>query len=140
MIVRNALRCESCDGITLTRTAIGHRPRQTHRFPCPGCGIEIVYAVLVDLDNTGIRYEEPRNGLWLTGEVADAAKDEHLAVLAFDCELLTEREGSFSPFITAWHRFSDYQAFERDEELRHALRTKLWDAVGRQNLIGAALS
>ena len=131
MIVRNALRCESCDGITLTRTAIGHRPRQTHRFPCPGCGIEIVYAVLVDLDNTGIRYEEPRNGLWLTGEVADAAEDEHLAVLTFDSELLTEREGSFSPFITAWRHFSDYQAFERDEELRHALRTKLWDALRR---------
>ena len=129
MIVRNALRCESCDGITLTRTAIGHRPRQTHRFPCPGCGIEIVYAVLVDLDNTDFRYEEPRNGRWLTGEAADAADDEYLAVLAFDSELLTEREGFFSPFITTWDRFSDYQAFERDEVLRHALRTNLWDAL-----------
>lgn len=129
MIVKNALRCESCDGVTLTRTAMGHRPRQTHRFPCPGCGIEIVYAVLLDLDNTGFRYEEPRNGHWLTGVAADAAEGEYLAVLGFDSELLTEREGVFSPFMTTWRRFSDYQAFERDEELRHALRTDLWDAL-----------
>ena len=51
MIHRKALRCESCDSITLTRTAIGHRQRQTHRFPCPGCRIEIVYAVLIDQHN-----------------------------------------------------------------------------------------
>lgn len=129
MIVKNALRCESCNGVTLTRTAIGHRPKQTHRFPCPGCGIEIVYAVLLDLDNTDVRYEEPRNGHWLTGVAADAAEGEYLAVLAFDSELLTEREGVFSPFMTTWRRFSDYQAFERDEVLRHALRTNLWDAL-----------
>ena len=66
MIVRNALRCESCDGITLTRTAIGHRPRQTHRFPCPGCGIEIVYAVLVDLDNTGMLDADESPQKWLS--------------------------------------------------------------------------
>ena len=129
MIVRNALRCESCDGITLTRTAIGHRPRQTHRFPCPGCGIEIVYAVLLDQETTDVRYEEPRNGQWLTGVDADAADDEHLAVLTFDSELLAVREGFFSPFMAARNRFVDYQAFERDEVLRHELRTKLWDAL-----------
>ena len=129
MIVRNALRCESCDGITLTRTAIGHRPRQTHRFPCPGCGIEIVYAVLLDQETTDVRYEEPRNGQWLTGVDADAADDEHLAVLTFDSELLAVREGFFSPFMAARNRSVDYQAFERDEVLRHGLRTELWDAL-----------
>ena len=131
MIARKALRCESCDGITLTRTAIGHRQRQTHRFPCPGCRIEIVYAVLVDQDNTDFRFEEPRNARWLAGVEAAAAEDKHLAALTFDSELLTEREGSFSPFMTAMWLFHDYHAFERDEVLRHNLRTNLWDALGQ---------
>ncbi len=129
MIDRNVLRCESCDGITLIRTAIGHRSRQTHRFPCPGCDIEIVYVVLLDQDTTEFRYERPRNGHWLTGSAADATDDEHLAVLTFDSELLAEREGVFSPFMSAMGRFYDYQAFERDEELRHTLRTTIWDPL-----------
>ena len=129
MIDRNALRCDSCDGITVTRTAIGHRSRQTHRFPCAGCGIEIVYVVLVDQDAVDFHYEEPRNASWLTEEEAHEADDHHLVALTFDSELLTEREGTFSPFMASWWRFHDYQAFERDEVLRHALRTKLWDAL-----------
>ena len=129
MIVRNALRCESCDGITITRTAIGHRTRQTYRFPCPGCEIEIVYAVLLKQDIAEVRHEKPRNGYWLTGAEADAADDEHLAVLTFDSELLVKREGFFSPFMAAMERFCDYQAFERDEVLRHTLHTSLWDAL-----------
>ena len=129
MIVRKALRCDGCDGITLTRTAIGHRPKQTHRFPCPGCGIEIVYAVLLDQEVTDGHFEEPRNGHWLDGVEADAADGEHLAVLTFDSEILTEREGFFSPFMTVLRRFCDYPAFEQDEIRRHALRTDRWDPL-----------
>lgn len=127
MIVRNALRCDGCGGITLTRTAIGHRSKQTHRFPCPGCGIEIVYAVLLSQDISDGHFEEPRNGHWLDEAEADAADGEHLEVLTFDSELLAEREGTFSPFMTSWQRFYDYPAFEKDEVLRHTLRTKHWD-------------
>lgn len=129
MIHRKALLCESCDGITLTRTAIGHRQRQTHRFPCPGCRIEIVYEILVDQDNIDFQYEEPRNARWLAGAEADAAEDKHLAVITFDSELLTRREGRFSPFMTDLWLFHDYHVFERDEVLRHTLRTKLWDSL-----------
>lgn len=128
MIVQNPLRCDSCDGITLTRTAIGHRSRQTHRFPCPGCGIEIVYAVLLDQDVPDFRFDRPRNGHWLT-DVDDTSNIEYLAALTFDSELLADRKGVFSPFLTAKSRFYDYGKFERDEELRHYLRTTLWDAL-----------
>lgn len=129
MINKVPLRCDSCDGITLTRTAIGHRPRQTHRFPCPGCGIEIVYALVLDQQIGDSHYEEPRNAHWLDDVQAEATVDDHLAVLTFDSELLTPRQGLFSPFMAAKDNFRDYREFERHEVLRHNLRTNLWDPL-----------
>ncbi len=129
MIVRKALRCEGCSGITLTRMAIGHRPKQTHKFPCPGCGIEIIYAVVLDQEVIDGYFDEPRNGHWLGRVETEAADGEHLAVLTFDSEILAEREGVFSPFTTVMRRFYDYPAFEQDEMLRHALRTNRWDSL-----------
>src|SRR5688572_23589768 len=45
MTDRHYFRCSTCQSAIITRTAIGHGSYQAFVFPCPGCGIELAFAM-----------------------------------------------------------------------------------------------
>jgi hypothetical protein len=55
MIVRYALKCETCEHPHTVRIGLGQDSSQTHKFPCRGCGEEIVVRVDLDQLNAGYR-------------------------------------------------------------------------------------
>src|ERR1700761_2759157 len=48
MIVRSPFRCSTCGQNHTVRIGMGQETRQTHRFPCVGCGEDMVVALNVD--------------------------------------------------------------------------------------------
>src|SRR2546427_7509815 len=53
MIVRYALKCETCGQPHTVRIGMGHDASQTHKFPCRQCSEEIVLRMDVDYVNIG---------------------------------------------------------------------------------------
>src|SRR4051794_16712275 len=52
MIIRHALKCETCEHPHTVRIGMGQESSQTHKFPCCGCSEDIVVRLDVDYDNT----------------------------------------------------------------------------------------
>jgi hypothetical protein len=127
MINRRTLECDACGTRTITRTAIGHGDKQTLAFPCPGCGVGIVFRMNLDQKVPSFEYEDkPDNAHWFPGK-EEGAKFE----ATFDVDLLVPREDvvyehvpggyRFSPFMQASQRFASWDAWAQDEGTR-----KLW--------------
>lgn len=51
MIVRTAFKCLTCDQHHVVRIGMGHDAQQVHRFPCRGCGEDMVVALNIDYEN-----------------------------------------------------------------------------------------
>ena len=52
MIIRDALRCETCGKPHVVRIGMGQEESQQHRFPCRNCGEDIAVTRMVDYKNT----------------------------------------------------------------------------------------
>jgi len=78
MINRRNLECITCGTITMTRTGIGHGTIQKHKFPCPGCGIEIGLVLHLDQEKAGLKYDDPTNAKW-----ADEQEEEPTHTVLF---------------------------------------------------------
>jgi hypothetical protein len=52
MIIRDALRCETCGKLHVVRIGMGQEESQQHRFPCRNCGEDIAVTLMVDYENT----------------------------------------------------------------------------------------
>ncbi len=55
MIVRYALKCETCEQPHTVRIGMGLDSSQTHKFPCRGCSEEIVLRMELDHAKHGWR-------------------------------------------------------------------------------------
>jgi hypothetical protein len=71
MIVRYAVKCETCGQPHTVRVGMGHDETQTHKFPCRECSEEIV--LRMDLDHAQHSWEvKCVENCSATDEVADA--------------------------------------------------------------------
>ena len=52
MIIRDALRRETCGKPHVVRIGMGQEESQRHRFPCRNCGEDIAVTLMVDYKNT----------------------------------------------------------------------------------------
>ena len=57
MIVRYALKCETCGKPHTVRIGMGHDASQVHKFPCRECGEEIILRMHVDHERLSWRVE-----------------------------------------------------------------------------------
>ena len=124
MINRRTLECDACGTRTITRTAIGYGKEQTLAFPCPGCGVGIVFRMTLDQENVSFQYEDkPDNAHWFDDK-EEGAKFE----ATFDVELLVPRADviykhepgayRFSPFMQARERFRNWGQWASHEAAR----------------------
>ncbi len=145
MISRNTLVCDSCGAYTTVRTGIGHADHQEHRFPCPGCGVEVTYALRLNQKNVTYEYLPPTNAHWA------ASPDGVASVLTFYPGVPVPDPGEplISPFIATFHNYRDYPRFAGDEATRQFILTTAWPSLerglvhydsGRHDLFSAEVS
>jgi hypothetical protein len=81
MIIRDSLRCETCDTPHIVRIGMGQEERQEHRFPCRTCGEDIAVALVVDYENT-------RSQVVFIENAAYAPEEAGAAVVNLDANFL----------------------------------------------------
>ena len=129
-IMRNQLQCLSCGAKTITRTAPGLAAVQEYKFPCPGCDVEIRFALLRRKGTKlGYSYRKPVNAKWVSSE-AGAIK-----TLTFDSFRLAPKEMTnvFSPFMAEALKISPnaYKAYAREEAMRVGWIESQWPWIQR---------
>jgi hypothetical protein len=131
VIQRNHLRCVSCKAAVVTRFGVGHGKKQVHAFPCPKCGIAITCVMRMSATAGDIAFDPPINAEWIEDQ------DEFPApvFVTFHPEILEHRKAfqvdGASPFVTAVHRFANYEEFTKHESMRKLVRAQYWEAVKR---------
>lgn len=92
MIVRSAFKCMTCDQPHVVRIGMGQEEYQSHRFPCRGCGEEMVVALHVDYKNIGHRIEAVENAEVMERETPDALiVNVHANFVIPEAERFTDR-------------------------------------------------
>ena len=129
MINRRMIRCVSCGSLAVTRTGIGHGAKQIHKFPCPGCGVEIGFVLNLDQEAVKFDYEDPTNASW-----DDAAEEaESTPTVLFYPELMIPKglQYPISPFIATFGEFKDLPAYQQEEALRRHIKEERWPVLMR---------
>jgi predicted RNA-binding Zn-ribbon protein involved in translation (DUF1610 family) len=86
-IIRNPIQCLSCGVTIVTRTAPGYAPSQEHKFPCPGCGVEIRFTLVQEKKGKfECSFSEPINAKWVKSE------DGAVETLTFDPDRLAPKD------------------------------------------------
>lgn len=124
-IIRSPLQCTSCRAITITRTAPGLFPPNEHRFPCPGCGVEIRYTLKRSKNRrVGYSFTRPVNGRWVKSEKGA------VATLTFDPDRVAPKDMTnvFSPFLDESMKLTPTARafYAREEGLRRNWRDSQW--------------
>ena len=61
MIIRSSFKCLTCEQPHTVRIGMGQEDYQSHRFPCQGCGEDMVIGMRVDYQKLGWRTEAVEN-------------------------------------------------------------------------------
>ena len=100
-IIRNYLECSSCNSKIVVRVAPSPiSTTQTHKFPCPGCSVEISFSLVQTKKNNlpKASFKKPINAKWIKGE--------HGAIktLTFDPDRVapSDMTKAFSPWMADW--------------------------------------
>lgn len=130
VIIRNPLKCKSCDTKVITRTAPGLFPPQEHAFPCPGCGVEIRYTLNRNKRKVlGFSFGPPKNARWVKSEKGA------VTTLNFDPDRVAPKDMTnvFSPFMAEAHKLSPkaHLAYAKEEGMRRAWRQSHWPWIQR---------
>lgn len=127
MVIRKAIQCISCNSVFITRTQVGHKDYQEHSFACPECGVAITYRLNLDQKNVKFKFEEPKNAKWSVSE--EGAKK----TLTFSDEILVPANmgDMFSPFISTFTNYENFDAYREDEGLRQLFVKKLFPYADR---------
>jgi len=128
MINRNVLRCVSCDALTLTRTQIGHKALQQHKFPCGTCGIEISFDLELDQKRAGLKYRDPKNAVWVD---EDSVHYDHMVYLSDEILVPQGIPEFMSPFIAGFSRYKNFELYRTDEGERQLAVNGLFDYLER---------
>lgn len=108
----------------ITRTAPGHSTLQQHKFPCPGCGVEIRFSLRKKKKPGEFTFGRPVNAKWVKSEKGA------IATITFDPERVSPKDlgGSFSPFLDEVFKLprEAHQAYAREEGMRRAWRDAQW--------------
>jgi len=114
MIIRKALTCGSCARKTITRTRVGYDGIHRYTFPCPGCGVEIAFAVKIDSRSVSAYHVEIQNAEW-----ADSESGAIKAIMfESDMPIPDGLPENMSPWLTVAFKFRDRDAFKHDEARR----------------------
>lgn len=123
-IIRAPLKCLSCGSTIITRTAPGFSPAQEHKFPCPGCGVEIQFSLSKSKKKVNYSFGRPVNAKWVKSE------EGAIETVTFDPERVAPSNiaALFSPFLSEFHRMSmgAHRAYAQEEGMRRAWRDSQW--------------
>lgn len=72
MIVRSSFKCLTCERPHTVRIGVGYENRHTHRFPCSGCGEDLVIVMISGQDESYYAYPEAVENAEKVPEVAGA--------------------------------------------------------------------
>jgi hypothetical protein len=85
----------------------------------------------MDQANVKVSFDPPINAEWIELEPTFPAP----IFVTFHPEILEHRKAfqidGASPFVTAAHRFLDYEEFAKHESMRKLVRTQYWEAIKR---------
>lgn len=126
-IIRNYLKCSSCNSKTVVRVAPSPiSATQTHKFPCPGCSVEISFSLVQTRKGNlpKASFKKPTNAKWTRTE------DGAIKTLTFDPDRVAPSDltTAFSPWMAEFHKIPlrAHQAFAREEGLRLSWRDREW--------------
>src|SRR5687768_15348167 len=100
MIVRSSFKCLTCGQVHTVRIGMGQEDHQSHRFPCMGCGEEIVIGMHVDRAKRGWRTEAIENA-------EHAAEEPGAPIMNVDANFIVPEEERHKDF--AFPRLSQMQ-------------------------------
>jgi hypothetical protein len=121
------MECSECKARVMTRTSVGHSHYQEFAFPCPKCGIELRFGMVIDQKNPDVKFTLLKNGIWRDG-VYEAPHERK-----FDSETLIsiDPEEPMMPFLRVPFLAKDMEAgMRRHAEIHHAL-AEFWPALER---------
>jgi hypothetical protein len=124
MTNRRHLKCVSCGTKVITRTAIGHGSYQEYAFPCPGCSVELRYALELDQSAPSFEYTKLVNADWIDGDSAAAnlqVQDDSIEhVRTFDSETLVPLvlDRNVTAFMATCWLPKDIHQFRRHQSAR----------------------
>lgn len=131
MIIRDALRCNSCGTEICVRTSIGYAAFQVHAFPCPNCRIGIEIVLDIDHEKIATKWRNPINATWSNDPLGDTGKT--LPMVTFDAINLIPKEHDGLPapfpFIQTLHNYSNPKKAFDDDGRRIFCHQKMWPVV-----------
>lgn len=126
-IIRNYLQCASCDSKIVVRVAPSPISiSQTHKFPCPGCNVDISFTLVQRFKNNlpEASFKKPTNAKWIRDE------DGAIKTLTFDPDRVapSDMTKAFSPWLAEFHKIPHRanQAFTVEERLRLSWQDREW--------------
>src|SRR5438445_8435625 len=134
MTNRRHLQCAICGTKTIARTAIGHGSYQEYAFPCPGCSVEIRFALELDQTKPSFEYTKLVNAEWVddSAGVELEAQDQSIQhVRTFDSETLVPivLGRNVTAFIATCWLPKDAQQFRRHQAARFSGALGVWPEI-----------
>lgn len=132
-IVRNYLKCSSCDSKIVVRVAVGLFGNQEHKFPCPECDVQISFSLVKSkrLKIPQASFKNLSNAKWVKTE------NGAIKTLTFDPDRVAPADGTmrFSPWMDEFFKMplQAHQAYGYEEGLRRSWSEKEWPWI--KNLI-----
>jgi hypothetical protein len=124
------MKCQTCDHVNTTRTAVGHGSYQEFAFPCQGCGIELRFGMEIDHEKTNYEYTKIVNAEWSKEELSGDLDFSTETTVVLDGENLIPTTGEvFSPFMATFNLPKDPSEFRRHQQVRYQASEKIWPMI-----------
>lgn len=132
MVNLKYFQCISCTSVIGCRTQIGHGKEQVYIFPCPNCGVNLGYAIMIDQKNLSLKYDDLDNLEYYTGD----GNTPHW--LTFSSDFLVEKELANTPpqtpFMSNLTLVADRSEYLLLRKQRRQAAENLWPSLERANI------
>lgn len=134
MVERIFLQCATCQTAIACRTQFGLGKEQIYLFPCPKCGVDLGFTLLIDQKKRSWNYDNFKNLQPYQGE------DEPFVMLNFSSDFLVEKDMTgvssdeqFTPFMSNLNLVSDSERYLLSTRKRKQAVQHLWPSLDRAN-------
>jgi hypothetical protein len=132
MVNRTYFKCNSCETALACRTQIGHGREQTYLFPCPSCGVDLGFSLLIDQDELAFKYDDLLNLDGYAGET----EPEHL--FTFSSDFLVDKvpsvgsgQNPLTPFMANLELAYDSERYLMLRSVRRRVAEDFWPSLQR---------
>lgn len=135
MVNRTYFKCKSCETALACRTQVGHGREQTYLFPCPICGVDLGYSLVIDQQKLTLKYADLLN----LDEYVGGTEPGHL--LTFASDFLVDKVPSvgaeqtpLTPFMANLGLAYDRERYLKLRSIRKQAAEDFWPSLQRARI------